>query len=440
MSYLFKLQQYLKYTLVFLILVRVSLFDMWQSVKISVFGIGLNPAGIAGIALSVVGIFALLKTRKWHNERLFTVLLLFFFVNCVLTLQSNHIFTSLEELIRILNYVMLYWLGYEFFSNKKDVRAILITYGLAGLMISAISLMQYLRLGGNFETIDFPNRLQGPFPHPNILAFTIAFIAMLLAGIIIFLKKKQQSRDSRYQTIKQHTMLILALVAFAGGVITLLFTYTRGAWLAFTVASIIFCFILMRQTAVKTILITLLAIIAFHTGSVALFNTSPLHRFADIAPIKRVLLTPKDEDYTISGRFDLWRYGFIVFLQDPITGYGLGNFHRAVSFYLRLPPDEGLNPHNDFIRFLVESGMIGFGLFVWLIIEWFTKAMTIFKKNTEHKIITTTVLCSGIVFFLGTVTDNLFRFTALLWMFWFLSGAYFGWFSKILENKKNAKV
>jgi O-antigen ligase len=87
--------------------------------------------------------------------------------------------------------------------------------------------------------------------------------------------------------------------------------------------------------------------------------------------------TPRD---TILARFALWKYAWLSFLSNPITGIGPGNFryvqqifHQAtldpIYFYVR-----GYSAHNLTIHYLAETGIVGTSALIALFVRQFSLA------------------------------------------------------------------
>jgi O-antigen ligase len=68
---------------------------------------------------------------------------------------------------------------------------------------------------------------------------------------------------------------------------------------------------------------------------------------------------------TFHGRTRIWKTGLKVFRHHPIRGVGSGAYPEAVAPWLGRPDVPGAQyvAHNTFLSVLVESGVIGFGLF-----------------------------------------------------------------------------
>jgi hypothetical protein len=75
---------------------------------------------------------------------------------------------------------------------------------------------------------------------------------------------------------------------------------------------------------------------------------------------------------SLTVRFELVRAGLRVIETRPLFGVGLDRFFLAAAGYaspeLRALWTGRLNPHNDFLRFGAELGLVGLVLFVWILV------------------------------------------------------------------------
>jgi O-antigen ligase/polysaccharide polymerase Wzy-like membrane protein len=74
------------------------------------------------------------------------------------------------------------------------------------------------------------------------------------------------------------------------------------------------------------------------------------------------------EDLRLGGRFAIWMAGVHAFEQQPMMGYGVGGFVRAVT------PELGsgaLVAHNSFLSVLVEEGLVGLWLYMTMFLSVF---------------------------------------------------------------------
>ena len=100
-------------------------------------------------------------------------------------------------------------------------------------------------------------------------------------------------------------------------------------------------------------------------------------------------------NYNMILRFVYFRDGLRLFLRNPIVGLGIGGFENAVAsvqeFYY-----ESKYVHNHYIQTLVETGLIGFILFVGLIVVSGISVLKSRKRGNAHPL--TPALGAALVF------------------------------------------
>lgn len=86
------------------------------------------------------------------------------------------------------------------------------------------------------------------------------------------------------------------------------------------------------------------------------------------------------QDYNVTsttGRWQVWKRGMGYLATNPVTGVGIDNFARAEGLYSPMAAYKEFDPdapgikwsaaHNSFVQALVETGLIGGGLFIALV-------------------------------------------------------------------------
>lgn len=79
-------------------------------------------------------------------------------------------------------------------------------------------------------------------------------------------------------------------------------------------------------------------------------------------------------DYS-SGRLGIWEVSLGAFIKNPLFGTGWRSFI----------PLFGGNSHNDFLLYLVTTGVIGFGLFVWVFQRMVKSALQYRHKDVRNR-------------------------------------------------------
>jgi O-antigen ligase len=153
----------------------------------------------------------------------------------------------------------------------------------------------------------------------------------------------------------------LALSAiFAGGVVV---SMARGSFIALMV---VFGVILVveRRRSGALVLVVVLALVA------APFLPAHFYDRVDnlIGQVKGTLLLEDEEGMTIRGYYN--KGGMRIWMAHPLLGVGIGNFGYYFierEFNPGVTATTGVSTHNAYLQVLTEMGLIGFGVFMWLI-------------------------------------------------------------------------
>lgn len=98
-----------------------------------------------------------------------------------------------------------------------------------------------------------------------------------------------------------------------------------------------------------------------------------------------------------------------MFIHRPILGWGLGTFATVYpgfrSFYSTFFVNQA---HNDFLQLLVETGVIGFGIAIWFLVQLFRRASEKLKDWTEHS--TGALTAAALLGCIGILVHSFFDF------------------------------
>jgi len=151
---------------------------------------------------------------------------------------------------------------------------------------------------------------------------------------------------------------ILAAVAILIGVAAILFTGTRGAWLAALV--LIPTIILIHSKNKIKHLSALTAVFALIIGLVMITPTLS-NRVATITDMQM---------QSNSERLLMWQSAWQMFKDHPILGIGYGQYIQAyqTQYISPLAKEKTLqHAHNNFMQILAECGLVGFAAFILLL-------------------------------------------------------------------------
>ena len=138
--------------------------------------------------------------------------------------------------------------------------------------------------------------------------------------------------------------------------VAILATMTRAVWLSFAGAAVTLVVLsesrVLRRTAVG------LALLAA-TGFAALTSHE----------LRGTLSDRLEERAPVEFRVAVYSGSWQMFLDRPLTGWGFHQMPAELPRYVSEYRDKVLYPHNTYLELLVEEGVAGLGLYVWLMWE-----------------------------------------------------------------------
>lgn len=129
-------------------------------------------------------------------------------------------------------------------------------------------------------------------------------------------------------------------------------------------------------------------------------------------------LDPQGEPGIAEGRVALNRAGMQAFLDSPLIGTGLNNFRYVAQFY---DDDASFHePHNLWIQFLAQTGLVGTGAFLFIVVRWFvllfrTRSLTVDRIDRL-------LLAAFIAAFAGVLAQSMVAPLVLHRHYWLLYG------------------
>lgn len=318
---------------------------------------GISPLGaiwdkVALIVLAIVACSRYIsgvrpKWLRWHHFALLFILygLALMFSNLA------HPMIAMDG-YRMDVYYMLYPLLLPFIVAPEDVPKLLHVAAMVAILIALDGVYQYIvktpiPSGWTDVHEHVRTRVFSVYKSPNELGSYMAMMTPLVAGLTLY----ERDRIRKW--------------LYAGGFVlcaaTLVFTDTRGAWLAFALALMIVAALVQRKLLIVLVVV---AIIAFFLPPIH-------HRIADL--FSPVYLLKASQ----SGRIAKWVEAFGVMSVNPLFGAGLGHYGGAVAsdFHLSVYSD------NYYAKMLGETGLVGLTLFLALHLSLFTD---LFRKAVRR--------------------------------------------------------
>ena len=241
---------------------------------------------------------------------------------------------------------ILMFLSGKLLVTPERQRTTMLIFALAAMISAIFAIAQ----GEIAETATTSARVSGLATNANQAAryFVIALV------FFYYLRTKTKSSLQRF------LYLLGILITFLG----VFFTVSRsGMLLLFGALGLILIFQPRVKNKVRLIVLVILALLGL-----SLFSDSILQIIRDIFP------AIQEGSDTVGLRYNLWRAGWKMWLDHPIIGVGIGQYGSMLWRYmigLEGPTVHSAPPHNTYIQALSETGLIGFLLFMVMLIYAF---------------------------------------------------------------------
>ena len=288
-------------------------------------------------------------------------------------------------------------------SRDKKVKSILTVLTASGLTVALIALFFWLK-----QDLTYDGRLKAFYLSPNHLAMYLSPILVLSFYLYFFLKKK---------LLKIMLFITHCLLFF---VIYLTFSY--GAWLGL-ISAFIFLSVSQRKKNSFYFIIFMLILIILSLGSQ--LSDQKLNTFLD---------SPRS---SLTSRLIIWRSALEIIKDHPWLGIGPGLFQKYyLAYQVRFEPYLEWavpQPHNLFLAFWLQTGLIGLIGFVWLMIIFFRQSFKKLKSlDIQYSILIPFLMAVMIYFLVHGLIDTPYWKNDLSVVFWLVIGLAIG-----LKNKES---
>ena len=329
--------------------------------------------------------------------------------------DGNYLFDAIREWVRLFSWLIIYLLVMQLkgkISPEKMVDllffGLIIPLGVAciQMIVPPSFLPDFLVYESN--VFEANSRLNATFGHPN----TFTTFLLFFLGLTYWKQNYSQKRNVWIVLLGTIVFFLVSTKALVG----LIMFFVLMTFLTIPRLSLL--------NLIFTIVLTFGVIFLFASTEYGRERLGSLGETPLINPdinIWTAILTSKWDGNSFNWRLVHWHYLLQQWQDYPILGYGLG-LNKFVSV-------NGLEPHNDYLRALVERGILGLSTFIVLILAQFIRLVQLMKSsfNSPMQKNFYFTLC-GILTALsiGMITENIWTHTTLFFYWWTLL-AIAGW-------------
>jgi O-antigen ligase len=269
------------------------------------------------------------------------------------------------------------WVVFKEIKTEEDLKSALkwLYWGIFG--VAAISLGHYL--AGN---LTYDGRLAGIYNSPNYLAMYLApgiFIGIYLIKARILKLSAKGGSASGGKTQGQNLKLKTGSIPIISSLILILtvfyLTYSYAAWLAVVLSLIITYLIKNSKIDKRTVLASLIILLLIFISQ---WNTEKFMNFKSFTRS------------SLDSRITIWQSAGKILSGNPLWGIGPGNFQNKYLEYQKYFPlylEWAVpQPHNLYLAFWLQAGLLGLAGFLMLVIKWFKETVAVINKQKNSEI------------------------------------------------------
>lgn len=313
---------------------------------------------VGGAIILATWLFQAMRDGKLNKQRLSWDLpvLLYLLWGTIVFLKTPYkdSISVVDEFIRLVYYSGIYLAVSDYFSQDRKMKA------TANFLLATVTcailygFMQYFKIDPFDWSGAFSARAFSTFGNPNFYA---AFL--VLTGPLIL---------SYFFITKNTAARVLYGLLFAANTVSLFITGSKGGWLGIAGSIFIFSMLMVRYVIqsrrLKMYLVTF-------TLAAILVSAFGVYRYS----LKR-------QD-SLLFRLLTWRSTIQMIELNPITGNGLGTFRLIYPAYRQREifriegkhQTETQHPENEYLEIINDQGLIGIGLYFWMLYAIFSRGL-----------------------------------------------------------------
>ena len=326
------------------------------------------------------------------------VFLFFTIFSGIITVDSS----SFQKMTFFVIFMLGYFVVKNTINSPSLVRRCLYSLVASSALVSAYGL--YQNFFGELSTVwqdvtvfsEINGRVVSTFENPNVLGEFLILVFPVTLALMISAKSANQR---------------FAFFCAAGlNAACLVFTWSRGAWLGFMIATVLFFLLSGKHFFTAGILLSPLAVF----GLSFMGNTSVFRRFTTFG------------DSSTSYRLGIWR-GTLDMLKDTWwygIGIGEGAFRKVYPAYALPGIETAPHSHNLYLQITVEGGIFALLSFLFFIFV-FMQCSFSFSKHAVSR--ANRSICIGLfsgiaAFLIQGLTDYVWYNYRIFLLFWLIAG------------------
>ena len=325
--------------------------------KVPSLGGGLNLLNLM-MVLSFISSLRFKETSFSSEFSIYVNLILFFYIYSIIISILNNIDQSSELMLILKNVITpipIFYIVYKSCTNIEDMKKIfwsmiiplpymfyVFKYNLSWMQFSSYN--DKLRFnGGTFSAAGLGSN--------EIAAFYVYYTLIILSFAF-------------YEKRRLHKMFLFIAVSL--NFFCIIYGLSRGAYLSIILGIAIYAWLVGRLKLVIIAAIIFSILISFDAN---ILPNAVTERF------QSTFVSETERDESVQLRIILWDIAVNEFLSNPLTGVGFTSFKNVNEYHM--------DTHNFYLKVLVETGIIGLGLFSSFLVACFKISFKLYKEATD---------------------------------------------------------
>lgn len=298
-----------------------------------------------------------LRNRRWQLHSLSVtgpafLLLAFTAVHWVAPISVNPPATQLEWL-RWVGVIVVAFVAAESVLGASQLRRMCTVVAFAGLAIALFAITQYLTSNGKIYWLIEPSQggwIFGPYVNRNHFAGLMELWIPVALGLALMPGNTFLQRGQWWLV----ALVMGTAVALSG---------SRGGVIAVGIELLLIAFAAAALRGRRAVMALGVAVVLIFGAVTILGRGEVLERYKQSLGFPRL-----HQEEASALRIQAWRGSLEIFRQHPIIGSGLDTFVTHFPAVRSFSTDKvWTHPHNDYLQFLAETGLVGAGLAGWIL-------------------------------------------------------------------------
>ena len=295
--------------------------------------------------------------------------------------------TGFFFVFKYFEYFIVYFMVVNHLRDKKQVERFVMTMLIVCLIVCLVAIYQ-IPAGGRVSA-----PFEGEVGEPNTLGGYLVLVVSITLGLLLTYGSKKQKG------------LFAALTVFI--VISLIATLSRSSWLAVGPMLLALVYFSKRKMVILVPLIVIIVLSPFILPSGV--KERALFTFAQPQERGQIKVGGLRIDTSASARLNAWKNVLTKdLIKHPVLGYGVTGYHFLDAQYPRV---------------LVETGLVGFAFFIWLLITIFRNALYAYQNTSDPLFsgLSLGYLTGFVAMLVHAIGANTFIIVRIMEPFWFLT-------------------